>query len=179
VEPAFEERLRAVAWADYGTAYGPAVKVPDQLRRLAGPDEGAALAASHDLWCGLCHQHAYVSSAAVPALPFILEVLERAGDQLTVELLDILLGFAVCTRPGSVSAGPWHDPTAVVWAAELRGGVAAVRPRLESLAAHPREEAADFARAVLEELDAAGDAGQDAEPGAAPDPARDSGSGSS
>lgn len=75
--PAFEERLRAVVWADYGTAYGPAIKVPDQPGRLAGPNEGAALAASHDLCCGLCHQHAYISSAAVPALPFILEVLGR------------------------------------------------------------------------------------------------------
>jgi hypothetical protein len=153
VEPTFEERLRAVAWSDYWTAYGPAIKVPDQLRRLVGPDPKESLAASSDLWGGLCHQHAYVSSAALPALPFILDVLDRAEGQLVVELLDILWGFAVCTRPGAVSTGPWSDPTATDWAAKLRAGVATARPRLAALATHPNEEVADFTRAVLQELD--------------------------
>ena len=147
------ERLAAIPWADFGTAYGPAVNVPDQLRRLAGPDEQAALAASHELWCGLCRQHAYVSSAAAPALPFLLEVLDRAGEQLAIEILDMLMGFAVCTRPGAGSAGPGFYPSAPGWVGELRAAVAAERPRLERLATHPNAEVADFARGVLEELE--------------------------
>lgn len=146
VATGLDERLSAVQWADYGTAYGPAVRVPDQLRRLASPDEPTALAASHDLWCGLCHQHAYVSSAAVPALPFLLAVLDRAGDQLTIELLDILLGFARCTAPG-------FEPAPPEWVVELRAGVLAERPRLVRLAAHHNAEVVDFARAILKELE--------------------------
>jgi hypothetical protein len=92
---AFGERLGAVTWADFRTAYGPAVNVADQLRQLAGPDEKAALHASHELWCGRRHQHVQVGSAALPALPFLLEVLDSANRQLSVELLDILLGFAI------------------------------------------------------------------------------------
>src|SRR5690242_17286675 len=91
----FEQRLGAIAWGDFGTAYGPAVTVPDQLRRLAGLDRKAAMDSTHDLWCGLCHQHVQVGSAALPALPFLLEVLDRADRDMTVELLDILLGFAL------------------------------------------------------------------------------------
>lgn len=95
VRPTFDERLNAIAWGDYHTAYGPAVGVPEQLRRLAGPDRKAALDATHELWCGLCHQHVQVGSAAVPALSFLLEVLDTADRDMTVELLDILLGFAI------------------------------------------------------------------------------------
>jgi hypothetical protein len=81
----FDERINLVAWGDFHTAYGPAVKVPDQLRRLAGPDLKAALEASHELWCGLCHQHMQVGSAALPALPFLLEVLDSADRDMAVE----------------------------------------------------------------------------------------------
>jgi hypothetical protein len=146
VGPRLDERLDAIAWGHFDTAYGSAVRVPDQLRRLAGPDEKASLAASHELWCGLCHDHAYVSSAALPALPFLLEVLDRAGEQLTVEILDIFLGFASCTNPGFETAPP-------PWMAELRSLMAVERPRLGRLAAHPNSEIADFAKAVLQELE--------------------------
>lgn len=96
----YDERLKAIDWSEYKTAYGPADKpdsVASQLSLLAGSDHKTAMGAAHDLWCGLCHQHAYVSSAALPALPFILEVLDQANDDLSAEILDILLGFAVCS----------------------------------------------------------------------------------
>ena len=35
MESRFEQRLDAIAWGSFGTAYGPAVKVPDQLGRIA------------------------------------------------------------------------------------------------------------------------------------------------
>lgn len=56
VGPTFEQRLNAIDWGNYRMAYGPAVKLPDQLRRLVGPDRKVAMDATHDLWCGLCHQ---------------------------------------------------------------------------------------------------------------------------
>lgn len=89
----FQQRMEAIDWSRYETAYGPAVRVPGQLWLLAKGDHKEAMAASHELWCELCHQHAYVSSAALPALPFLLEVMDGAGEQLAVEILDLLLGL--------------------------------------------------------------------------------------
>ena len=92
--PAFAERIAAVDWTAFHTAYGRADDVPNQLLRLASSDKATALKASHDLWCGLCHQHVQIGTAALPAFPFILEVMEAADDALVYEILDIILGFA-------------------------------------------------------------------------------------
>src|SRR5205823_2156421 len=105
------------------------VKVPDQLRRLAGPDRKAALDATHDLWCGLCHQHVQVGSAALPALPFLLEVLDGADRDMTVELLDIMLGFALGVNRERVvgfqrSLGR-EAPPEEQWVADLRAALLA------------------------------------------------------
>ena len=146
-----DDEIRAIPWAEFETAYGPATDVPAQLRHLAGTDRSAALAASHELWCGLCHQHVYVSSAARPALPFILGALDRAGPDLAVEILDILLGFAVCTRadPGTATSRVEAFPA---WVASLGDAVDAERPRLELLASDAHTAVADAARDVLEAL---------------------------
>ena len=135
MSPTFEQRLNSIAWGDYHTAYGPAVNVPDQLRRLAGPDRKAALDATHGLWCGLCHQHVQVGSAALPALPFLLGALEEAHRDMTVELLDILLGFTIgVNRQRAVdfqrSLGR-EAPPEEQWVVDLRAGLrgaAAVPP---------------------------------------------------
>jgi len=169
VGPTFEQRLSAIAWGDYHTAYGPAVKVPDQLRRLAGSDRKAAMDATHDLWCGLCHQHVQVGSAAAPALPFLLEVLDRADRDMTVELLDILLGFALGVNWQRVvefqRALGREAPLEERWSADLRAGLLAEVPRFRRLAASPDEDVADFARRTLSELGVAAEA----EPNAAAD----------
>lgn len=89
----------SVDWAGYQTAYGGAERVGSQLLALNSANHQAAMDASHDLWCGLCHQHASVSSAAMPAYPFLVEFLADACDTLKVEILDILLGFAICSMP--------------------------------------------------------------------------------
>jgi hypothetical protein len=173
VTPTFDERLNAIAWGDFHTAYGPAVKVPGQLRRLAGPDRKAALDATHELWCGLCHQHVQVGSAAVPAFPFLLEVLDTADRDMTVELLDILLGFAIgVNRQRAVdfqrSLGRTEVAPEEQWVANLRAALLAELPRFHRLAASPDEDVADFAERIVAELGA----GPSAEPGAAPDTGR-------
>jgi hypothetical protein len=161
--PTFEQRLKAIAWGDYHTAYGPAVNVPGQLRRLAGPNRKAALDAVHDLWCGLCHQHVQVGSAALPALPFLLAVLDAADRDMTVELLDILLGFAIGVnrrRAVDFRRGFGREaPPEERWVADLRAGLLAELPRFRRLAASPDAEVAGFARRVLAELDAGSTSG--------------------
>jgi hypothetical protein len=157
---AFGKRLDAIPWGDFGTAYGPAVKVPDQLRRLAGPDEKAALNASHELWCGLCHQHVQVGPAALPALPFLLEVLDSAGGRLSVELLDILLGLAIGTnRQRAIafqrSLGRETVQPEELWVGALRAALLAELPRFRQLAAAHDEEVAGFAQQIVTELAAA------------------------
>lgn len=153
----FDERLNLIPWGDFYTAYGPALKVPDQLRRLGGTDRKAALAASHDLWCGLCHQHVQVGSAALPALPFLLEVLDAADRDMTVELLDILLGFAVgVNQRRFLEFQRSRDCTESVpeeqWITDLRTALVVQVPRFERLATSSDIEIADFAGRILAEL---------------------------
>lgn len=155
----FRERLNAIEWSNYKTAYGNAGSehlfetasgqitsrwgsVADQLEELGSDDETKALEASHHLWCCLCHQHAYVSSAALPALTFLLEVLEGTGEQLMVEILDILTGFAECSKDDESD-----------WIRELRAQLHTARPRFESLKEHRNQEVADWAGRILSELE--------------------------
>jgi hypothetical protein len=161
MEPSLEDRLKAIDWSEFGTAYGTAEGVADQLRRLAGSDRKDALAATHDLWCGLCHQHVQVGSAAVPALPFILEVLDTADDVMAVELLDIVLGFAKgVNRKRREKFQQWlgrkeveEEPS---WLAELRALLSAERPRFERLAASENDDIGGFADDILAELNETG-----------------------
>ena len=136
-------RVEAVDWDNLQTAYGPASNVPSLLIALGSSDQERALHASHLLWCSLCHQHAYVSSAALPALPFILEVLDSASEKLSIEILDILLGFARCTV--------YHDGFEA-WESQLREDLLEERQCFERLAKHSNSEIADFATTILEEL---------------------------
>ncbi len=153
----FDERLNAIAWREFGTAYGPATAVPDQLRRLAGPDKKAALAASHELWSGLCHQHVQLASAALPALPFLLEVLGAADDELTSEILDILLGFAKGTNRQRIMAYQKAFPRLKglpeqQWVADLRAALISELPRLRQLTVSRDAETVRYALDILSEL---------------------------
>lgn len=161
MKPDFAERLDEIDWSGFRTAYGNAAvgpvfqygrgnvtnwrSVPDQLLRLAGPDPKAALEASHQLWCGLCHQHAYVSSAALPALPFLLDVLDGANDGLSIEILDIVAGIAICAQHG-------HGDPKGDWVRSLRQCLAQERGRFQRLASHPNEEFHHWAEWTLEAL---------------------------
>ncbi|WP_131818104.1 hypothetical protein [Planctopirus hydrillae] len=142
----YKRRLDDIDWAHFQTAYGRADDVPAELLRLASSDHCTAMEATHKLWCGLCHQHAYVSSAALPALPFILEVLDSANDELTVEILDILTGFAICSTLGPKGASPNE------WERNLRDKLRNELPRFTVLTSHGNEEIAGFAERIVENL---------------------------
>ena len=136
----FFDRVASVRWSNYQTAYGNAAVVASELRRLASPDHDTAIAATHDLWCGLCHQHAYVSSAALPACPFLLEVFDATNDFIRAELLDIFLGFVSCTLPQHAEQD---------WQRQLYGLMCDEIPRFNSLLDHADSEIVDYAELIL------------------------------
>lgn len=142
-------RLAGIDWSRFETAYGPARKVPGWLLDFVHANGARARRAGHQLWCSLCHQHAYVSSAALPALPWIVAVLQRTDEQLVCEALDILLGFVRCTDPGQVQQA---DGVAPAWHRELRDGVRRVLPEVTRLLASGSPEVAEAARALVDEL---------------------------
>jgi hypothetical protein len=142
----FRKRLNDIDWTQFQTAYGRADDVPAELLRVASADHSIAMKATHKLWCGLCHQHAYISSAALPALPFILDVLDRANDDLTVEILDILTGFAICS-----TLGP-QGPSPNEWERNLRDKMRSELPRFNALINHRNELVAGFAERIVENL---------------------------
>ena len=98
--------------------------------------------AANDLWCGLCHQHAYVSSAALPACDFLMLALREADDELKVELLDILLGFAACT--GRSAEADWEK--------QLREKLKADLPVFSGFLSSANEDISFFAGRIVEEL---------------------------
>ena len=140
------QELKRVDWSRVETAYGVATSVPSQLERLYSHDHADAMLASHELWCGLCHQHAFVSTAALPALPFLLRALEDLDDKLKTEILDILYGFVVCTGGAALETLP-------EWEQQLRRLLVAESPRFTVLQQHPDPDVSSFATMICEELD--------------------------
>jgi len=152
----FEERIAAVDWANYDTAYGRTDEIPNQLLRLASRDKPTALKASHDLWCALCHQHVQVATAALPALPFLLEVLATADELLAPEILDIILGFAKGVNRqrrseylAALGRKAYSDPE---WVIELRARLGNESGRFTELGSHSNANIAELANSIVQEL---------------------------
>ena len=134
----FRARLDAIPWSNFRTCLGPADKMGEVLERLASTDLTAALAASRDLWCDLVSGGIGPPSVAIHALPFVLDVLPQAGEQLTIELLELIWRCVHFDRP---------DETATFQ--ELRRMVIAQRPRLFGYATDPNQEIAELAKDIL------------------------------
>jgi hypothetical protein len=147
VDESFAERVRSVDWANYETAYGPADAVPDLLVQIAYGIDRDAEGAAHQLWSSLCHQMAWVSSAALPALPFIMEVLPEASPQLTTELLDILQGIAVCTEEERLASDPAE------WKRSLRVSLASQIEIIRSYIGDPDEDIDAIASNTIDSLE--------------------------
>ena len=142
----YEERIDVIKWSDFSTAYGDADVVSDQLKDLTSDNLKVAFDASHDLWCGLCHQHAYISSAALPAFPFLLEALVKQDDTLKVEILDIIYGFIVCLNRDKAKGD------FVLWKAELLKKLNQKHTIFLNLQSSNDENIAGFSEGILSEL---------------------------
>ena len=87
-----------IKWADFETAYGNAKNtIPFYLKNLFCVDKEIAMDATHQLWCSLCHQHAFISPASLPAYPILKIALLKLDDRIKIEILDIFQGFSDCT----------------------------------------------------------------------------------
>ena len=139
-----EDRILAMNWSSSYTAYGPANDVPALLLQLASDDHETAKTASHKLWCGLCHQHVSMAPAGYLALPFILEILDSADELLTVEILDILWGFAQCCTETLPNVPDYFEPTRECLISEL--------PRFALLSEHRDELISHFASEIIKSL---------------------------
>ena len=143
-----------VDWSQYETAYGNAAQdiphfqvgktpsVPSSLWALFSGDRERAMRAASDLWAGLCHQHAYISSAALPAYDFLMIALRELDDGLKVELLDIFLGFAVCTGRSAETD----------WERQLRDKLTSHLPVFAGLVSSEHEDISYFSQRIVEEL---------------------------
>lgn len=136
--------LAAIRWSAFETAYGSGIFVPWWLLIFRFAPRALALKAGHKLDCSLCHQHAYVSSAALPAASFILDTLERPEPAVVDEALFHLLGYVECTDPRTKNAPAWHG--------ELRALVRSALPRIRRFAEDADAEVADTARLLLSEV---------------------------
>ena len=143
-----------IDWSQYETAYGNAARdiphfqagktpsVPSSLWALFSGDREKAMRAASDLWAGLCHPHAYISSAALPACDFLILGLQELDDELKVELLDIFLGFAVCT--GRSAEADWEK--------QLREKLTNHLPVFAGLVSSEHEDISYFSERIVEEL---------------------------
>ena len=143
-----------IDWSQYETAYGNAAQdiphfqvgktpsVPRSLGELFSGDRERAMRAASNLWAGLCHQHAYISSAALPACDFLMLALRELDDELKVELLDIFLGFAVCTGRSAETD----------WEKQLRDKLTSHLPVFARLVSSENEDISYFSGRIVEEL---------------------------
>lgn len=157
---AISEKILAIDWHNFDTAYGNAAKdisyyvtnednhgyvpnVAQSLLNLFSGNKETALQASHNLWCSLCHQHSFVSSAALPAYDILFYGLQHLDDELKVEILDIIMGFAVCLS---------KDASKTSWQSQLRTKLEKDKPYFKALTLYTNEDIADFAQNIVQEL---------------------------
>lgn len=143
-EPPFDY-INSIRWRDFDTAYGDAEDVPKLLIDLYSPIPAKWRKAANSLWAGLCHDHAYVSSAACPATPVLLGCLKSFDEEHCVEILDILVGIS-CGRDSNGSYPEWLHRTKNILFQD--------RSTFLHLSEHPNEDIADFSGRVLTCLDA-------------------------
>ncbi|MDF2985807.1 MAG: hypothetical protein K0R50_1317 [Eubacterium sp.] len=143
------DEILKVDWHKFDTAYGNAKSeneysnVAENLKQLFSGNKELAMKATHHLWCSLCHQHAFVSSAALPAYEFLFYGLQILDDDLKVEISDIFMGFAVCMSKESLLNS---------WQEQLRKNLERDKPYFRKLSTNTNEDIATFATSIVEEL---------------------------
>ena len=141
-------QIDEIKWENFETAYGNAKDTtPNYLKDIYSSDEKIAMQATHHLWCSLCHQHAYISSASLPAYEIIKNRLIECEDKLKIELLDIMYGFAACSNH-KTEYEEYNNLTT-----KMKSKLLKDKAIFQELSTHNDEEIKDFAESILEELE--------------------------
>jgi hypothetical protein len=144
------EKIDNINWADFETAYGNAEKtIPFYLKNLFCSDTEIAMDATHQLWCSLCHQHAYISTAALPSYDILKIGLLQLDDKLKIELLDIFQGFSECTNDRYFTSMKIKISD---WEAEIKQKLFSDINLFEKLTKHSNEEISGFATNIVDSL---------------------------
>lgn len=106
--------------------------------------------ATHELWCGLCHQKAYISSAALPAYEFLKTSLLTLDDETKIDVLDIIEGFSGHTQPKSYRVNKLKIND---WEIELRNKLQLDKEIYRELSRHSNEEISYFAKCIVDNLE--------------------------
>ncbi len=150
-----KQKIAAIDWSCYETAYSSLADTPfskhiENMKKFAqsftnlfSDDKTIALQASHALWCALCHQHAYVSSAALLAYDILYDGLQILDTDLQMEILDIFYGFAACTT---------DDAPSHTWQSQLRSKLKQDIQTFQQLTQHPNEDITVFAQNIISTL---------------------------
>ncbi|MDB9741357.1 hypothetical protein OAB00_00740 [Akkermansiaceae bacterium] len=101
-------RIREVNWEEFQTTK-PA-NIPALLKNLASRKLSRAIKASHQIWAALC-SGGTVQSAAVPCIPFLVEIFTISDPAVQDTILDILQ---------SVKNSPDHSATLPAYKSELK-----------------------------------------------------------
>jgi hypothetical protein len=109
--------LDAIDWSRLTHAYGPATNVPDMLRALASADRDTRENAFDGQFWTIHHQGTIYDSTA-PAVPFLLELVERPDVRARHLILDLL--EAIAGGYGYVQVHGRYDSAAVQASAEFR-----------------------------------------------------------
>ena len=144
------DKINQVNWKDFKTAYGNAENtIPLYLRNLFSTNYEIAFEATHNLWCSLCHQHAFISSASLPSYDILKFGVINLNDELKIEILDIFKGFSYCTSKDYYSEITTPIPT---WEKLLKEELISDIVIFKELAFHNDELISSFAKDIIADL---------------------------
>ena len=149
-------RIDDICWETIDVTYnwsseifGNAKEIANNLHDLFSGDMDLAMTAAHNLWCRLSHQHSYVSSAALPAYDFLVVGLEELNERLKVEILDIILGFAICTNSAAYKEAE-REP--LPWEVELKQRLISDTHKFNALALSNNDDISYFANEIISNI---------------------------
>jgi len=144
-----KKEINKINWLQYETAYSATgEKIAIYLKELFCEDKERILEATHMLWCSLCHQHAYISSAALPSYEFLKYALLNFDDYIKIEILDIFAGYAVCIKYNYYYS--INKSNEISWIYQLKIKLTNDIKLFEDLASYPNEDISYFAKSICE-----------------------------
>jgi len=136
-----------VNWSDM--TYGNAENISIYLKDLFSGNIDLAMEATHNLWCSLSHQHSYITSAALPAYDFLIIGLDELDDKVKVEILDIIMGLALCTCDESYESSKIEPQS---WEIELKQKLMSDIQKFKDLSLNADEDISYFAERIVSYL---------------------------